>query len=385
MLIEPRQRTLLKLVWRQGRLSRSAMHEHTGMRLNTVGAQTAALIEQGILRECDAKTNGRGRPRVPLEIDPTQRHVIGVALRPHGVQRGRIDLLGEPIDPPVQRDVPAGKAGVRTAAAMLGEMIGEQTLAVGLTTPGFIDVSKHQILYAASMPSGETVSLEPLYEVAGDTPIALENDAHALAAHWVLIHPDSGSEDTLIVLVGDGQLGASLLIDGKPNRGSVNGANELGHTRLPVDTPPNNTGRTGCLENICSSGFLRMLEPSSPDLAEAVARFNGLQRPVIELSRLLGLGLANAVNFTRIRRLVLVSELLRHDRFAQQLIRDVRRETLGQLDNRLKIDLWDRPASEPATTAGSLVLAHLYCDSWDSLLTVTGQVRTTWGRELVTG
>jgi len=54
------------MVYRHGQVSRSDLHELTGVRLNSIGEQTAELLERGVLRECDVQVQGRGRPRVPL-------------------------------------------------------------------------------------------------------------------------------------------------------------------------------------------------------------------------------------------------------------------------------------------------------------------------------
>ena len=89
---------------------------------------------------------------------------------------------------------------------------------------------------------------------------------------------------------------------------------------------------------------------------------------------LLAIGLSNAVNFTRVSRLVLASELTACQTFTEALNARVRSMTLNQLERRLKIDLWDRTESQPARVAASLVLAHLYTSRWASLMTVGGEV-----------
>lgn len=383
MILEPRQRLLLQWLWRNRRLSRSALHERTGMRPTTIGAQTAALLEARILRACDVQAEGRGRPRVPLEIDPAARHVVGVAIQPGQVQVGRVSLLGEPLEPATVARGRVSARVIHTAAKLLAERMDDDTLAIGLTTPGFIDPRAHRMLFSSAVPGGRSASLQPIYDAAGDAPIALGNDAHALAAHWSLVHPqDDAGEDLLLVYLADGQLGASLLIEGKPNRGSVNGANELGHTHLPVETPPCYCGHTGCLERICSSEYLAAQDKPrhkknnghSADLMQRAAAYRPDSDASVErMIELLATGLANAVNLTRVGRLVLVSELTGHKPFAQRLTERVRHHTMGQLLKRLKIDLWDQLAANPARTAGCLVLAHLYCEGWSSPLTVGGQ------------
>src|SRR5688572_21803735 len=100
MTLLSRHRKLLQAIWRAGALSRRELHQKTGMRPNTLGSDAALLIKNQILRERETaarQTSGRGRPRVPLEIDPERRHVVGAAVRPGHVEVGRLNLRGEPV------------------------------------------------------------------------------------------------------------------------------------------------------------------------------------------------------------------------------------------------------------------------------------------------
>lgn len=373
----PRQREILRMVYRHTQVSRSDLRELTGIRLNSVGAETATLLEQGVLRECDVRAQGRGRPRVPLEIDPSARHVLGVAMSRGGVEVGRVNLNGQLLDEPAIRSVRGGEAALKAAVALLNDQLTDDTLAVGLTAPGFIDLSTHRMLFSPTVTSGRTVSLKPIYDAAGSVPIALENDAVALAARWALTHKADAETggDVLIVRLGDGRLGSTLLINGRPNRGSVTGANELGHTRLPVDAPKCFCGQVGCLERICSSEYLLMLDGDPTPLAQRADAYDGRDAALNKLLDLLSIGLANAVNFTRVSRLVLASELSTCQAFIRAMEGRIRAQVLGQLEKRLRIDLWDRTESRPARVAASLILAHLYTSRWASLMTVGGELQ----------
>jgi predicted NBD/HSP70 family sugar kinase len=278
-----------------------------------------------------------------------------------------VDLLGNLIGEPEVHFTQGRAETLRTAVGLLSSYLNDATLAVGLTAPGFIDIPTGQMLFSPTVPSGKPVSLQPIYDAAGSVPIALENDAVALAARWALTHradAETGG-DVLIVRLGDGRLGSTLLVNGSPNRGSVTGANELGHTRLPVDAPECFCGQVGCLERICSE----------TPLAERAARYDGSDEAIDRMLDLLATGLSNAVNFTRVSRLVLASELTACESFIAALTERVRAMTLSQLEQRLRIDLWDRTESQPARVAASLVLAHLYTSRWASLVAVAGQVR----------
>ena len=79
----------------------------------------------------------------------------------------------------------------------------------------------------------------------------------------------------------------------------------------------------------------------------------------------LSTGFANALNFTRANRLVLVSELTRHTSFTRQLQSAIRTKVLGAIMERERLDVWDQPAARCAETAGWLALASLYYEGWD--------------------
>ena len=80
--IDARQREILRLLWREGRMSRWELHQRTGINPNAVGVDVTALVTQGLVREGQSEPTGPGRPRIPLEIDPAVRHVVGVAMSP---------------------------------------------------------------------------------------------------------------------------------------------------------------------------------------------------------------------------------------------------------------------------------------------------------------
>lgn len=363
--IVSRQRSILQSIWRAGRLSRRDLHEQTGIRPNTVGSDAALLLKEGILRECTTKSLGRGRPRVPLEIDPARRHVIGIAIRPGHVEVGRLNLLGHLLDTPVSHSAGQPSAMIAATCELLEERMDDNTLGIGLSTPGFVDPIRRTILFSAMTARGGAVSLKPAFDCAGKVPVVLENDMHALAARWLLTHQQEQDEDVLLVYFEDGQFGSALLIEGRPNRGCVTGANELGHTRLPVETDVCFCGHSGCLERICSTPFLRRLGSRGGTLPERAADFNGDDEPLRQVIDYLATGLSNAMNFTRANRLVLVSELTRHSAFTKRLTTAVQERMLGELRDRARIDVWDQPAARSAETAGWLALASLYYEGWN--------------------
>ena len=370
-MLDLRQREVVRTLWEQGRLSRWELHERTGLTPNNIGSLAEALLAMGVLREGSAEPSGAGRPRVPLEIDPSRRYVVGLAIAPGRVEACRVGLRGHPIGPPVSKSVDDPAKVIPAAAAVLKKTIGEETLAIGLSVTGFVDPSEHAVLLSSALPGKSGASLSPIYDSAGPLPIVLENDMHALAARWLLTHRAAG-QDVLLVLVEDGRLGAAMLIDGRPNRGCATGGNELGHSRFFIETERCYCGHSGCLERIVSSEFLRRQRHGAagdhPEtLLQSAAQFNGdlATDPALEtILKYLSCGLANVVNFVRPHRLVLVSPLTRFPAFSDALVRMIRGSVLAELADRVKIDFWDEPAAGSAETAGWLALADLFFGGW---------------------
>src|SRR5688500_13077716 len=194
--LDTRQREILRLLWRGGRMSRWELHRQTGVNPNAVGVDVAALLNHGIVRECPSEIVGPGRPRIPLEIDPTIRYVVGLSISPGRVQVSRLTLRGQLLGRTIQRPTTDPTKAIATAQSLLEESMSDKTLAIGLTVTGFVDPEKRSILLSSSFAGhGGGISLEPLYEMAGGRPVVLENNMHALAAWWLLIHQAESDED----------------------------------------------------------------------------------------------------------------------------------------------------------------------------------------------
>jgi predicted NBD/HSP70 family sugar kinase len=343
------------------------------------------MLRDGLLRECapHARTsNGAGRPRVPLEIDPARRHVIGLALEPGRVDVCRLGLSGTLLERVRARPCPNPSRLIPTAAALLEKHRDRRTLGVGVSVTGFVDPAKRTLLFSSATQGGPAADLSPIFDAAGNLPVVLENDMHALAARWLLTHRADHQQDVLLVWIDDGRLGAAILVNGRPNRGCAIGANDLGHTRFFVETERCFCGHTGCLERIVSSSFLAMRDASmdggaaAPDssLPERAARFTAVGRdPALDVvARYLACGLGNAVNFVRPHRLVLVSPFTRNAAFGDALVGLAREMVLPQLAERVQIELWDEPGAGSSEEAAWLAMAELLHGGWNQAEAAVG-------------
>jgi predicted NBD/HSP70 family sugar kinase len=370
MLLNDRQREMLRFVWRESRLSRWELHQRMNVNPNAIGSEAGYLLQLGILREGAPESVGQGRPRTPLEVDTATRHVIGLALSPGMVELGKLNLRGELLGKTINQTASSISDVVHVAQRLLKNNLKEQTLALGISSPGFLDPENKSILFSSVTRSHQPQKIDSIYEVAGGKPVMLENDMHALAVRWSLTHLAEAHEDVLLVYIGDGQLGSALLINGRPNRGCLIGANELGHMRIPIETESCYCGAKGCLERIVSTTYLQSHSANTDQpgtIFERAAKFDGSDRPLADVLRYLALSLSNVVNFVRPNRLVIVSELTRYSSFCDNLMREIRAGLLLELMNLVRIDLWDQPGAVSAESAGWLALAGLFHEGWQTL------------------
>jgi predicted NBD/HSP70 family sugar kinase len=107
-----------------------------------------------------------------------------------------------------------------------------------------------------------------------------------------------------------------------------------------------------------------------------VAQFTGTDESLRLMIDYLSAGLANAVNFVRPHRLVLVSDMIAHGSFTEALLRLIRSRILPQLAQEVKIDLWQGPATQHAETAGWLALASLYREGWETTAVTPEEAET---------
>jgi predicted NBD/HSP70 family sugar kinase len=360
--INVRQRTALRLLWRAGRLSRSDLHEQTGVNPNAIGTDIIGLLREEIVRECQPSPDRRGRPRVPLEIDSGRRQVLGLAISGTHVEIARLNLRGDLIGKVIGADADGQEKTIEEGRKLLNSMLSDRVLGVGLSTTGFINQETHS--FRSALPGRPLISLEPLYdEIGGMIPITLENNMHALAARWMLTHEAESDEDVLLVGLSDGQLGAAILVEGRPNKGSESGSNELGHTRFFVETDACYCGHMGCIERIFSTSYVQRFGGQGT-LYERAAAMDPADAGLTSALDHLGTALSNAVNFLRPHRLVLTSELAKYPAFTDYLRTLIQRNVLSDFAQQLRIDFWQQPTTRSAETAGWLALATIYREGW---------------------
>jgi glucokinase len=177
---------------------------------------------------------------------------------------------------------------------------------VGISFGGPVDLACRRTILSHHGPGWEDFPLVERIANVWECPVVMDNDANAAALGEVRFGAGRGYGNVLYVTVSTG-IGAGVILDGRLYRGSHGLSGELGHTIVLPDGPPCPCGKRGCVEAVASGpsiarAYARKVGIGPSDVsAEEVFRRAGegddLARGVLyNAIRLLGIGLANAIN-----------------------------------------------------------------------------------------
>jgi predicted NBD/HSP70 family sugar kinase len=188
----------------------------------------------------------------------------------------------------------------------------------------------------SAFPGWENVSIKKeLFEAFG-IPVLLEHDGlcFALSEWW-----DRDSQDyqlMVCVLAGQG-VGAGIVESGRPIRGALGCAGEMGHMSLDVHGPRCDCGNYGCLEKYVSTLALekRMAEalkarpkhplygraPGYREILKAVREGDALATQLFtEAATYLGYGIVNMINLLNPDIVVVTDSLAECNELMQQVL-----------------------------------------------------------------
>ena len=188
--------------------------------------------------------------------------------------------------------------------AAVDELLDDGVAALGFGIPSTIDQRSGRAVTSVNVELADLDFRTRMHE-RFELPVGIDNDANAAAiAEWT-VGAGRGTRNLVMLTLGTG-IGGGLILDGRPYRGSVGAAAELGHIVIEHDGPPcqgNCRGR-GHLEALASGGAATVLarEAFGPDadarrLVELAQ--GGDERALAimrELGRRLGSGIGSLVN-----------------------------------------------------------------------------------------
>jgi len=263
---------VLRFVRTHAPCSRADIAASTGLNKATVSSLVTDLLERRLLRETGLTENRIGRPASMLTLQSRPYAAIGIEVAADHLVAIAVDLTGERLltwrrtypgldgTPGRAEAAVAALAGrvVAKMAAAERRVLGLTVGAPGLVGPGGgVRFAPHLGRPALDLGTAlERGLCHPRYEVVIDSAANLA----ALAEHRGGAEADTPN---LLAVIGDVEIGAGIVADGRPLRGSRGFAGQAGHLQVDCGGPRCRCGRQGCLEAV--AGLPALVRRALPD------------------------------------------------------------------------------------------------------------------------
>jgi predicted NBD/HSP70 family sugar kinase len=373
---------VLRAVLEDGPIARSTIARVTGLSPASVTGHCSELVELGLLRELpdQVRSNGAGRPHIPVDIDVTRHVVAAVHIAVRLTTVALLDLRGRVLarqQIPHETDDSHGStepaAIVDVAAQSIAELHAAhggdgRLLGVGVATGGWVDPDAGVVMDHPRL-GWSLVPLRDLLSARTGLPVYLDGHSRALLHAEVLFGEASRVGSVLHVFVGN-VVDAAFATRGEAHYGSRAQAGAIAHLPVEGSREPCACGRVGCLEAAVSEQTLtrRALEQGivdTPDIRTLFEAARDGNDAAVELfvdrSRQVGRAVALLVDVFGPERVVVTDPTLPYLPRALEALRTVARESVRTVCD---IDKMLMPTSFPGrvleTAGGAVLLDALY-------------------------
>ena len=258
-----------------GSLSRAEIARRTGLSRSTVSTLVADLVARGVVTEREIGSAGQqGRPPVLLALDPSAGAAVGVDFDHDHVHVAVSDLSRTVL---AERFVPEdvdheARRALDTAATLIEQLLveanveRERVVGVGMALAGPVDHERGKLHASAILPSWEKLDAAAELGKRLGLPVHLDNDANCGALAEVTLGAGRNVRDAVYLEVSAG-IGAGIIVNGNPYRGSAGTAGEIGHLVIDEQGPVCRCGNRGCLETLASApAMLELLKTRRGEL-----------------------------------------------------------------------------------------------------------------------
>ncbi|MDQ7037332.1 MAG: ROK family transcriptional regulator [Anaerolineae bacterium] len=308
--------------------TRAKLSKQTGLTRSTISNLTDELITKNFVHEVGYEPSSGGRRGILLELNPQGGSAIAVKINASSVQCALSNFVGEiswhkliPLTS-TKTDYVLDIAKNLIQEAIQQNHNNVPILGIGVGATGLI--SDEGIVIYSKFMDWENVNFRPDWENKFNLPVSVDNEV-SLAAFGEN-HYGAGMKDSHFIFVEIGYgLGAGVVIDGQLYQGKNGYAGEIGYL-MSVQPDSNGTIQPVSLQSMTNI----------PRLVQTVERYiqEGVQtqlhqdnltfetiikaahdndpvasKAMIELSRYVGIGLANLVNTFDIMTFIIGGEL----------------------------------------------------------------------------
>lgn len=246
---------VFEAVLTRGPLSRRDAARLTGLSAASVTKLVKPMISHGYLIENVREAGVPGRPQIPLQVDASRHHAVGIKLMDGEIVGVVADLHAEVQSAHRMKYRDTTPEGVVSA---IDEMTGillqrtpvkrERLLGIGIGLGGHVNGATGVVVESPFL-GWHDVPLRRLVVERMNLPVVIENDVNTLAVAEQWFGAGSSFPSFALVTIGVG-VGCALVLDGQLWRGVSGAAGEFGHMVVDPEGPECHCGKRGCLEAV---------------------------------------------------------------------------------------------------------------------------------------
>lgn len=192
-----------------------------------------------------------------------KKYVVGVDLGGTKIFTALVDLNGK-----IVKEIEVKTEADKGSQAVLNKIIStidnviqgisiEDIKAIGVGSPGPLDVKKGVIIYTPNLPFKNFNIVEPIKEKY-KVETYLDNDANVATLGEYIFGAGKGTNNMIFMTVSTG-IGGGAIINGSLFRGSTANALEIGHMTINKDAARCGCGNVGCAEAMASGTAIMKL------------------------------------------------------------------------------------------------------------------------------
>jgi predicted NBD/HSP70 family sugar kinase len=383
---------VLRAVLEHGPVARSNIARLTGLSPASVTDYCARFARLGLIREAPGppRSNGVGRPHIPVDLDGSRLLVGGVHVAvPYTTvalldPRGRVVSQRRLDHDHLEHDGTEPGRLLSRAADGLGALLAGQTpgttlLGVGVATGGWVDRDSGTVVEHALLGWRDVAVRDVLGRHTG-LPVHVDAHSRALANAERLFGQARSRQSVLHLFVGN-VVDAAFATNDQVHYGPRSQAGAIAHLPVPGGTQRCHCGRTGCLQaeaseqtlcrRACEAGVIGTPDPML--LLQAAREGNPVAvRLLVERARLVGRAIGLLLDVLNPDAVVVVElgAIHRADCLAA-LREEAEAHTSAVIDAAKVVIPTSFPESVLATAGGSVALDVLYRDPLGVLAGVT--------------
>jgi predicted NBD/HSP70 family sugar kinase len=283
--------------------TRHTIEAKSGLGRAVVAARLATLIERGLLEEGELGRAVGGRAPRLIRFRADAGLILVALLGPSSIGVGVADLSGRlVVEHHEAADLGLGPARILKRLHTLFDWALEQhqdnrkVWGIGLALPGPVEAEEARPFASPVLHVGPAWDDFPIVEnlvVRYGAPVWIRSHVEMMALGEWRAGSGGGAKNLVFADLGR-EIGAGLILNGRPYRGAQGGAGMIGHSATGDDTAICRCGNTGCLDLVASSDAIaREGESLARDgrsryLAEALAKREAVTAADVQTGAQLG-------------------------------------------------------------------------------------------------